>query len=84
MWHYPSPFFVSDSLNAIDPGSRRINAGRAKDPAICSAYKRPQNKRMQGTLTPYEPIEATVKIGVSMNVKRLLRGAPDPCRCAAM
>jgi hypothetical protein len=33
---------------------------------------------MQGTLTPYEPIEVPVKTRVSRGVKRSLRGAPDP------
>ena len=38
----------------------------------------PQNKRIQGTLTPYEPIEPAVQIVVSPGVKRSLKGAPDP------
>ena len=40
--------------------------------------KWPQNKRIQGTLTPYEPIDVAVKIEVSRDVKSWLMGAPDP------
>ena len=40
--------------------------------------EKPHIKRMQGTLTPYEPIEMAVLIVASRDIKRLLKGAPDP------
>ncbi len=46
-----------------------------------NARGRPAPTR-KGTLTPYQPSEVAVMIVVTRDVKRFLKGAPDPYRSA--
>ena len=67
-------------------GSEKTHSGGASAPRSkrrdTVGQARPCNKGMQGTLTSYALIEVAVEPVVSRDVKRWLKGAPDPCRSA--